>query len=236
MKLGIMQPYFFPYIGYWQLINCVDKYIIYDDVNFIKGGWINRNNILVNGEGKLINIRMHNASSNKLINEVEVLDDSTSRAKTLRTIENNYRKAPFFKQVYPIIENIINQKENNLGSFLTYEIKRICEYLLINTDIVLSSEIQKNNDLKGQDKVIEICKIMKAKEYVNAIGGQQLYSNEVFAENGIKLKFLQANIRKYNQFNNDFVPNLSIIDIMMFNSQSEIKDMLNDFKLNKRSV
>lgn len=231
MRLGIMQPYFFPYIGYWQLINHVDKYIIYDDVNFIKGGWINRNNILINGEGKFINIRTHNASSNKLINEVGVLENPINKAKTLKAIEYNYRKAPFFNQVYPIIENIMNQPEDNLSKFLIYEIKKICEYLLIDTDIIVSSKIKKDNSLKGQDKVLEICKIFAADEYVNAIGGQELYSHEIFAQHNIKLSFMQSYAKEYNQFNSEFLPNLSIIDVMMFNSPGRINEMLDNYTI-----
>ncbi len=231
MKLGIMQPYYFPYIGYWQLINSVDKYVIYDDVNFIKGGWINRNRILMNGNAKLINLKMNGASPNKLINEVEAAYDIVYNKKLLNTIESCYKKAPCFNDAFPIIENIITYVENNLGRYLEYSIKKICKYLSINTELITSSILDKNNNLKGQEKVIEICEKLGAAEYYNAIGGQDLYSYNDFLEKGIKLSFLKTDTIEYKQFNNKFVPNLSIIDVIMFNSKDEVKDMLNKYSL-----
>lgn len=231
MKLGIMQPYFFPYIGYWQLINAVDKYVIYDDVNFIKGGWINRNRILVNNESKLINLKMDGASPNKLINEVGVSNDIIFVKKNMKMIENLYKKAPYYKDLYPVIEDIFYYKESNLAKYLEYSLRKICDYLSIKTELIVSSEINKDTKLKGQDKVIEICKLLKANEYINAIGGQELYSVSDFSKEGINLGFLKTGVIKYKQFNNDFVPNLSIIDVMMFNSVEEIKEMLINYEL-----
>jgi len=231
MKLGIMQPYFFPYIGYWQLMKAVDKYVIYDDVNFIKGGWINRNKILINGEGKLINLLMQNASQNKLINEVEVQGNPVYNKKLLKTLEICYKKAPYYDDVFPVIENIITLDEKNLARYLEFSIRRVSEYLSIDTELIVSSTITKNNDLRGQDKVVEICKVLGADEYINAIGGQALYSPEDFAAQGIKLKFLKTGEIRYQQFKNEFVPNLSIIDVMMFNSLEEISELMDDYEL-----
>jgi hypothetical protein len=231
MKLGIMQPYFFPYIGYWQLMKVVDKYIIYDDVNFIKGGWINRNKILINGEGKLINLRMYNASQNKLINQVEVLGNPVYNKELLKTLEVCYKKAPYYDDVFPVIESIITLDEKNLARYLEFSIRRVSEYLSIDTELIVSSAITKNNDLRGQDKVIEICKVLGADEYINAIGGQALYSPEDFAAQRIQLKFLKTGEIRYQQFKNEFVQNLSIIDVMMFNSIEEVKKMLEKYEL-----
>lgn len=231
MKLGIMQPYFLPYIGYWQLLNTVDKYIIYDDVQYIKGGWINRNRILVNNVEKLITLKLEGASPNKLINEIEVSKDNIYKKKLLKTIEENYKKAPFFKDVYLMIEKIIMNNEKNLAKFIEFSLKEISSYLEIKTEILLSSSLEKNNLLKGKDKVIEICKIMKANEYYNSIGGQELYSFDEFKENGIELKFLKTGNIEYKQFKNEFVPNLSILDIMMFNSKEEIQKILGNYDL-----
>lgn len=231
MKLGIMQPYFFPYIGYWQLLNAVDKYVIYDDVNFIKGGWINRNRILMNGEAKMFNVQMQGASPNKLINEVEVSTNEQGQKKLLRSIENNYRKAPYFKDVYNILEEIIMSKEANLAKYLENSIKRVCEYLDIKTEIIISSSIEKDNNLRAEEKVIEICKKLGATEYYNAVGGQELYSYDDFKNNGITLKFLETNYIEYDQFNNDFISNLSIVDVLMFNSKEKVKSMLDDYNI-----
>lgn len=225
-----MQPYFFPYIGYWQLINAVNKYIIYDDVNFIKGGWIQRNNILMNGQSMRIILRLCNASQNKLINEIEVLNDIYNK-KILKTIKICYGRAPHFLDCFPILEEVINQDEKNLAKYLEFSIRLICKYLSINIEVFVSSEIKKNNDLRGKDKIIDICKIMGAKEYINAIGGKAFYTHDEFNARGIQLKFLKTNDIRYKQFNNEFIPNLSIIDVMMFNSINETKTLLEEFTL-----
>ena len=141
MKIGIMQPYFFPYIGYWQLINAVDKYVIYDDVNYIKGGWINRNRILINDKPSFINWKMNGSSPKKRIKEIHVSNDNRWKNKLLKSIELSYRKAPFFEMSFPIIEEIINHDEVNLSLYLENLIKRIAEYLEMNTEFVLSSNI-----------------------------------------------------------------------------------------------
>lgn len=226
-----MQPYLFPYIGYWQLINAVDKYVIYDDVNFIKGGWINRNNILINGEAKLITLQLDKATPNKLINEIEVLNNYHNKKKMLKAIENSYKKAPYYNECFPMIKDIILNEEKNLVKFIANSLKKISEYLEIKTEFIVSSEIMKDNNLKGQDKVIQICKILSGDEYINAIGGQVLYSKEDFKKCNLNLSFLKPNISIYKQFENKFIPNLSIIDLLMFNSVKEMKEILNDFTL-----
>jgi len=226
MKLGIMQPYYFPYIGYWQLINAVDRYVIYDDVNYITRGWINRNYILMNGEKKLINLQMLNPSQNKLINETRIAGDAIYNKKLLKTIETCYKKAPYYEEVFPVVERVINNPETNLSKYLEFSLRQICEFLSIDTEIIVSSTIDKNNDLKGQEKIIEICKKLGADEYINAIGGQELYSLEKFNSQGIQIKFLRTQEIQYKQFKYDYVPNLSIIDIMMFNSKEDIELIL----------
>lgn len=226
-----MQPYFFPYIGYWQLINAVDKYVIYDDVNFIKGGWINRNRILINDKPVFLNLKMDGASPNKLIKEICVSNDNRWKSKLLKTIELSYKKAPFFEKVYPVLEKIINYDEANLALYLENSIKRIAEHLEIETMFILSSSMNKDNSLKAQNKVIEICKKLGSSEYYNAIGGAELYSTEIFNANDIELKFLKTESIEYKQFNNEFEPYLSIIDVMMFNSIGDIKKMLDKYSL-----
>ena len=210
----------------------VDKYVIYDDVNYIKRGWINRNNILVNGTAKLINVRMNKASQNKLINEIEIAHEDSYNKDLLKTIKGSYSKAPFLKSVFPLVESVINQNEKNLAKYLAFSIKEVCKYLSIDTEIIISSKIRKNNELKGQEKIIEICKLLYTDQYINTIGGQSLYSNVDFDSNGISLKFLKTHNIRYPQIvGNEFVPNLSILDVMMFNSPLEIKSMLKDYEL-----
>ena len=228
MRLGIMQPYFFPYLGYWQLLANVDKYVVYDDVTYIKGGWINRNNFLINGQKNLLTMRLEKASSYTLIKDIAIKDDFV---KFLKTIEMGYKKAPFFEDSFRLLKDICQCPDKKLGQFLFNSHIKICEYLGIDTELILSSSFEKHTELKGKDKVISICKQLGADEYINAIGGQELYDKKEFEENGIRLNFLQANLREYRQLKNEFVAGLSIIDIMMFNSKEEIKEMLNDFIL-----
>ncbi len=231
MKLGIMQPYFVPYIGYWQLMNAVDKYVIYDDVNFIKGGWINRNRILVNGQPKYFNIPMIGASPFKLINEIGVNNDLQLINKNLRIIEAAYKKAPYYKDVYPIVEEILKCGKNDIAGYIEESFKVINKYLGISTELIVSSNLKKDCSLKGQDKVLQICGLLGATEYYNAVGGQELYSFDAFEKHGIKLKFLNTKEIIYDQFGQTFQPNLSIIDVMMFNSVEEIMTYLNEFEL-----
>ena len=225
MKVAIMQPYFFPYIGYWQLIRAVDKYVVYDDVSYIKGGWINRNNILLNGKRHLITLPLDNPSSFRNINEIYITSNKRVREKLLRTIESAYKKAPFFDVIYPMIADLILNamtiSELNFNSIL-----KICDYLGIATEIILSSYLNKDNSLKGQAKVIHISKILGANTYINAIGGKKLYSFKAFKEVGLDLQFLEMGDICYKQYDNEFVQGLSVIDALMFNDKGKIHDFL----------
>ena len=228
MKLGIMQPYFLPYIGYFQLIQLVDIYVVADDLNFIKNSYIKKNSILDNGAPALISLELIGASQNKLINEIDVGNNTD---KLLTAIQRRYAKAPYFKDVFPLLQTILSSKEKNLARFLGYSLMKISSYLGMQTKILYSSEIEKNNDLKFDARIIDICKRVGADYYINAIGGQALYDKEEFAEEGIKLNFIDTNDIVYEQFGKAFVPNLSIIDVLMFNSKDEIKTMLDAYKL-----
>lgn len=231
MKLGIMQPYFVPYIGYWQLLASVDMYVVYDDVNYIKGGWINRNRILVNGKPTYFNLPIMGASSNKLINEITVNTNPRAINKCLRGIEASYRKAPYYEIIYPLIEKIMTFKEENLALFLLNSFKIISAYLSIDTELILSSDLEKDNTLHAQDKVLHICELLGADEYRNAIGGQALYSFKDFKNRNIRLKFLKTEDIVYEQFKNEFCPNLSIIDVLMFNNVETVKNFLEKYSL-----
>ena len=230
MKLGIMQPYFFPYLGYFQLINAVDKYVVYDDVAYIKGGWINRNNILLNNKAHLITLPLENSSSFRNINEIEITKNEKVKSKLLKTINAAYLKAPYFKEIMPMIENLIINNTNI--ALLNYNlIVDINNYLGVNTEIILSSNIKKNNELKAQDKVLHINKLLNSDTYYNAIGGMELYDRNVFKQNGIELKFLKMKEVKYKQFSDEFTPYLSIIDVLMFNNKEKVQSLLTEFEV-----
>ena len=226
MKLAVMQPYFFPYIGYFQLIAAVDKFVVYDDVNYIKRGWINRNNILINGVATLIQVPLSGASQNKLINEVEILNEAKWKIKLLRTIELNYKKAPLFRAVYDLIQTEINNGHTHIAGLNAESTKAVCKYLGINTQIISSSSHYQNKHLSGQDRILDICKIENAGRYINPIGGMELYDRALFKENNIELNFLQSSAISYSQFNNLFAPYLSIIDVLMFCEPAYIRTKL----------
>ena len=230
MKIGIMQPYFFPYLPYWQLIKDVDKYVVYDDVTYIKGGWINRNNILLNGMSYRITLPLSKPSSFSLIKDISILPDKVVRDKILKTISSAYLKAPHYHEIMPWLGELISH-ETRIGDLNYKTIEFILDYLGIKTKVYLSSNINKDNSLSGQDKVIEICKRLGGDTYLNASGGRQLYSHEDFDKNGIKLYFLDAKDYGYQQFDNSFIKDLSIIDALMFNSKDELKNLLNKYRL-----
>lgn len=231
MKIAIMQPYIFPYIGYFQLINAVDKFVILDDVNYINKGWINRNNILVNGKSNLFTIPLKDVSQNKLINEIFISDHIDWKSKFLKTIMLSYKKAPYFKIIYPIIEEIINFSITNISIFNLQALEKICQYLEIRTELIPSSSIFKNEHLKAQNKIIDICLKEKASIYINPIGGMELYNKQDFINNNLTLFFIKSSNVNYKQLANDFVPWLSIIDILMFNTNEEVKNRLLQFEL-----
>ena len=223
-----MQPYFFPYIGYWQLINAVDTFVIFDDVNFIKKGYINRNSILLNGKPHIFTLELIGASQNKLINEIEIGGNSR---KILKTIEMSYKKSPYFYIVFPIIKDILDNKEKNLAKFIGHSLEKISNYLEMDTKFIYSSDIRKNNSLKAQDKILEIASLLKSTDYINAIDGQKFYDKERFSQENIQLNFLDTEIKEYKQFENEFESHLSIVDILMFNSIEDINNILSKFKL-----
>lgn len=230
MKLGIMQPYFFPYLGYWQLLSAVDKYVVYDDVTYIKGGWINRNNILLNGQAHMITLSLEQPSSFKNINEIDVTHNIKQREKILKTLESAYKKAPFYDSIITQVSDLI-MNSKTIADLNHRAVLFIKKYLGFSTEIILSSELEKDNKLKGQEKVIYINKILGSDTYYNAIGGMGLYDDTSFAKEGIKLYFLQMDSVEYRQFKNEFVPNLSMLDVLMFNSPSETNNLLTKYKL-----
>ena len=233
MKVAIMQPYFFPYIGYFQLINAVDNFVFYDDVNFINRGWINRNRILVNEQPAYFTIPLLKASQNKSICETEIIQNK-DYLKILRTIEMTYKKAPYFHAVFTLVNEVFNKEYKTLSEITFQSIKSCCEYLDIKTKFHISSvEFATTKGLERAERLQAICKQLNANHYINALGGQELYTKEAFAKENIQLEFIQSLPIEYKQFNNKFVPWLSIIDVLMFNSKEEVKELLNQFELIK---
>jgi WbqC-like protein family len=235
MKIAIMQPYIFPYIGYFQLIYAVDKFIVYDDVNFIKQGWVNRNNILLDGQPYLFSIPVENITSYKKINETKISSSLYDRwlNKFSKTLLSAYKKAPYFENIYPRIIEVLEKGKGgtSIASLCKRGVAMVTELLEMDVDIVDSSEKYQNGHLSSYERVIDICRQESGATYINAIGGKELYSKETFKENGIDLFFLKSNDVIYSQFAHEFIPHLSIIDVLMFNPTKAIKQHLQNFNL-----
>ena len=232
-----MQPYLFPYIGYFQLINVVDVFVLYDDVNFRKQSWINRNKILLNGKEHTFTLPCRGVSSNKLINEIELDKTKDFALNFFKLIQHGYeKKAPFYEETLAVLKKVFNTSEQYGIADLNYSsIVHICEYLDIQTEIKIASEaVPQTRKLKGVNRIYSICKAYNALTYLNAQGGTELYNKSDFSKEGLKLHFLipKTNALEYKQLNTAaFTPWLSIIDVLMNNSKSQCQKMLNSFIL-----
>jgi hypothetical protein len=222
MTAAVMQPYFFPYVGYFQLIAAADVFVVYDNIQYTKQGWINRNRILRDGAAALLSLPLKQASDYLDVRERE-LAASFRRDKMLNQIRASYRQAPYFDATFPLIETVVGYDENNLFRFLHHSIVKVCEYLGLTTVMRVSSQIAIDHGLRGQDKVIAICRALGAAIYVNTIGGVELYSREAFRAEGIQLQFIRSLPFEYPQFGGAFVPSLSIIDVLMFNPVETVR-------------
>jgi hypothetical protein len=232
VRLAIMQPYLFPYIGYFQLIHAADRFVVYDDVAYIKQGWINRNRILINGEPSFFSVPIKHASSFTSICDT-LIDDDRQHArwveKLLKTFDNAYRRAPEFTRVFPMLELVFSRKTTRVADLAVASVKAIASLLEMNTSFVDSSTTFGNRALKGEERVLSICAAEGARQYVNLPGGRELYSHERFEARGIQLSFVQPRPIEYRQFGAPFVPWLSIIDVLMFNPIETVRGFLDAY-------
>jgi hypothetical protein len=226
--IAIMQPYFLPYIGYFQLMAAVDKFVVFDDVNFINRAWVNRNRLLLNGAPHTFTVPLRGASQNKLICEIELVDEQGWREKLLRTLQQAYGKAPYYVQVSTMLENLINYPLIRLDEFLLNSLREVVRYLTLEVEIVGSSRIYKNAHLKGQERILDICRQEQADIYINPIGGTNLYDRADFSKQGLSLYFLRPRPISYPQGQAGHVEWLSIIDVLMFNKPSAIQHLLTE--------
>jgi hypothetical protein len=230
MKLAIMQPYFLPYIGYWQLLEAVDAFIVYDNIQYTKKGWVNRNRFLQNGTDALFSIPLKQDSAFLDVCLRSIAADF-DRDKLMNRLAASYRKAPCFGDAFPIVDSVVRNPAQNLFDYVYNSIRVGAEYLGIGTPIIISSTVPIDHSLRAEQKVISLCKALGADRYINAIGGQELYSKAECSEQGIELNFLKTRPIAYRQFGDAFVPNLSIIDVMMFNERRTIRAMLGEYDL-----
>ena len=233
MKFAVMQPYFMPYIGYFQLISAVDKFVIYDNIEFTKKGWINRNRILINGEPQYFTINIDKASDYALIHERNISPVfKKNRKKILAQIEANYRSAPHYDEVLPIVKTCFEYTEDNLFQYILNSIKSITRYLSIDTELIVSSSLPIDHSLKNKYKLWALSEHINIKNYINPEGGMKLYDKEEFARHGMNLFFQQSNLIPYAQTGrSEFCPALSIIDLLMNLGREGTRQKLDEFAL-----
>ncbi len=224
-----MQPYFLPYIGYFQLLSSVDKFVVFDDVNFINRGWINRNRILLNGKAHLFTVPLRRASQNKRICDLDIVADSDWSEKLMRTIQQAYLKAPYYLEVLSTVEDIVYFDTLKLDEYLLHSITSIARLLPIETEIVPTSRVYANATLHGQDRILDICRRESALVYINPIGGTELYDRNRFSRAGIELKFLRPMQTSYRQSSNEHLPFLSTLDVLMHNGVEGTRKLLKAF-------
>lgn len=220
-----MQPYLFPYVGYFQLMHAVDAFVLLDDVAFIKKGWINRNRLLVKGAAHLFTIPLAGSSQNKRIKDLELHPDSRARQKLLATIRQEYRAAPEFAHVFPLIEQVLFKAGQDLTHTVLTSLELINTYVGLPVPILRSSALIQPDQAVGQARIIAICQRLGAHEYLNMLGGQSLYSAAEFARQGIQLRFLQPTLTPYQQYSQAFIPGLSIIDLLMHNTVLRTREL-----------
>lgn len=230
-RIAIMQPYFLPYIGYWQLMSCVDRFVVYDDIQFTKKGWIHRNRYLNNGSDQMFTLPLKKDSDYLDIVERSLSDSwGEEKDKLKRKVEGAYKKSPKFDEAMPIFEECLEYKGRNLFEFIFNSIKVIKERLNITSELMISSEIGDSKHLKGQERVLEICRTLRATEYVNPIGGYELYERGAFHSQNVELKFHKTGDVKYDQMRKDFFPNLSVLDMLMFVGVDGVRGELENFE------
>jgi hypothetical protein len=222
MKLAIMQPYFLPYIGYFQLIAAADVFVVYDNIKYTKKGWINRNRMLQNGADVMFSLPLKSDSDYLDVRERALAADF-SGDKLLNQIAANYRRAPQFGATFALVEAIVRNPERNLFAYLHQGLLALCAHLAITTPIRVSSTLPIDHALKNQDKVLALCEAAGADQYVNSIGGVELYEGAAFRARGIELEFIRARPFEYPQLGAPFVPWLSILDVLMFNPLDAVR-------------
>ncbi len=218
-RLAIMQPYLFPYIGYFQLVAAVDRFVFFDDVNFINRGWINRNRLFLSGSVSWFTLPVSGASQNRKINELHVQPDGAWRRKLLASVRQSYGKAPCFEPAYALLEDIVLSGETSLSVLAQESVMAVAHYLGLGTEFVISTGRYGNEDLRGSDRILDICRQEQAAEYHNLPGGMALYSAEDFSVAGVELHFVQPELLEYGQLEAPFKPGLSMLDVLMFNDR-----------------
>ncbi|MDD2608885.1 MAG: WbqC family protein [Giesbergeria sp.] len=228
MKIALMQPYFFPYIGYYQLVHSVDEFVFYDDAAFIKQGYINRNRILLGAAPHNFSLAVKNVSSFRPIKNHDYLNNFSNFK---RQLYSSYSKAPNFKDAIQLVEQVLDESNNNVAHKNASSITTIFDYLGIEKKFSFSSDLIISEEIRGQNRVIEICKLKSAIKYINSPGGKSLYNKKIFSDNYIELSFIESEEISYKQKGSEFTPNLSMIDMLMWCDKASILKYLSNYNL-----
>lgn len=225
-----MQPYFLPYIGYFQLMAAADRFVFLDDVNYINRGWINRNRLPTPQGPAWFTLPLVGASQNRLICDIDIKDDDGWKRSLERTISVTYSKAPCFAEVFPLFQEFLSAASGNLAQFLSRTLQETAVWLGLTTRFVPSSSIYPKEELKGQHRILDICLREGVDTYVNPPGGRELYDDSVFSAAGVQLQFLRPELQNLQLASSCADgPVLSILDLMMYNSQQLLRQAVNTF-------
>ncbi|WP_429218774.1 WbqC family protein [Aeromonas veronii] len=234
MKLAIMQPYFFPYIGYFSLIMQSDEFIIFDTPQFMRKGWIERNRIgKLTGGSVYIKVPLNKADLSTSIKEMSIDNTSDWRGKILSQLEIYKKRAPFYDDVLALVKEVLNTETSSIVHLNKIALEKVCNYLRIDKKFKVFSEmnLEIESPQAPDEWALNICKALDVKYYVNAAGGESFFDKRKYTNNNIQLCFINQPIDKYKQFGHEFEPGLSIIDVMMFNSPEEVIQMLSQGSL-----
>lgn len=236
MKIGIMQPYFFPYIGYFSLIKNTDKFILFDPVQFIRHGWIERNRVLKPQLGwQYIAVPLVKHELSTAIKDVRINNSEDWKNRLLAQLQHYKKKSPFYKQTIEVVQKGLDIETDSIVQLNYLTLKAVCDYLEIPFDCEIFSEMNLEiEQVNAPDEwALNICKALGYKEYWNPPGGMEFFDPKKYEEAGIDLKFQKVNVQPYPQRRGpeNIETGLSIIDVMMFNSPEVIKDMLDDYEL-----
>lgn len=232
-RIAIMQPYIFPYLGYFQLVRAVDTFVFFDDVQFKRRSYITRNAILGDDGPMQFSVPVQKGNRDDAINVIRLHQGEYGqwKDKFLKTLTHAYASAPYFEEAFPLVEEVFGYPREHISILVERSINAVWHYLGMEHSFVKSADLDYDRTGNGQEKILSICDRLKAKTYVNAINGRELYEKEDFQKRDIELLFLKPELKDYQQFNDDFTSHLSIIDILMFLDKEEIRNHLDNFEL-----
>lgn len=231
MIVAIMQPYFFPYIGYFQLMKAVNRFVFYDDAQYMKGGWVNRNRILRNGSPRWWTLPIVRDDFRLAINQRFYGHGPETVQSMMDKLATSYRGAPYYAETHTEVKRLLEHAESRVSAYNQWHLERLARGLGVKCEFHLSSQLGIDDALTGQERVLAICERLGATDYVNSFGGQALYDASAFADRGVSLRFIQSLPGEYAQFGGAFVPYLSIVDTLMFNRGEALASQLDAYRL-----